>query len=121
MNAGRSSGRCNRQNDILAHLATRGHRRRHIAAGRYARRNHEVDLVLARELRSAACIRCRRSNSADSNRHVGTNWNRAGNIVVRSADAAQTGANNIAAAWEKITDQIGRDSQIKLYKSSLGM
>ncbi len=34
---------------------------------------------------------------------------------------AQTGANNIAAAWDKITDQIGRDSQIKLYKASLGL
>ena len=34
---------------------------------------------------------------------------------------AQTGANNIAAAWEKITDQIGRDSQIALYKASLGL
>ena len=34
---------------------------------------------------------------------------------------AQTGADNIAAAWDKITDQIGRDSQIKLYKASLGL
>jgi multiple sugar transport system substrate-binding protein len=34
---------------------------------------------------------------------------------------AQTGADNIAAAWEKITDQIGRENQIKLYKASLGM
>lgn len=34
---------------------------------------------------------------------------------------AQTGADNIAAAWEKLTDQIGRDSQIKLYKASLGL
>ena len=34
---------------------------------------------------------------------------------------AQTGADNIAAAWEKITDQIGRDSQIALYKASLGI
>ena len=34
---------------------------------------------------------------------------------------AQTGADNIAAAWEKITDQIGRDGQIKLYKASLGL
>ena len=34
---------------------------------------------------------------------------------------AQKGADNIAAAWEKITDQIGRDNQIKLYKASLGM
>lgn len=35
--------------------------------------------------------------------------------------SAQEGADAIAAAWEKITDQIGRDSQIALYKSSLGM
>ena len=27
---------------------------------------------------------------------------------------AQQGADNIAAAWEKLTDQIGRDNQIKL-------
>ena len=33
---------------------------------------------------------------------------------------AQTGANNIAAAWEKLTDQLGRDKQIALYKASLG-
>ncbi|MDC9823946.1 extracellular solute-binding protein [Devosia sp. ZB163] len=33
---------------------------------------------------------------------------------------AQETADAIAAAWEKITDQIGRDSQIKLYKASLG-
>ena len=26
-----------------------------------------------------------------------------------------------AAAWEKLTDQIGRDSQIRLYKGSLGV
>ncbi|MGI9354850.1 MAG: twin-arginine translocation signal domain-containing protein [Rhizobiaceae bacterium] len=35
--------------------------------------------------------------------------------------SAQEGANAIAAAWEKITDQIGRESQIKLYKASLGL
>jgi len=34
---------------------------------------------------------------------------------------AQEGADAIAAAWEKRTDQLGRDSQIKLYKASLGM
>jgi multiple sugar transport system substrate-binding protein len=34
---------------------------------------------------------------------------------------AQQGADNIAAAWEKITDQIGRDSQIALYTASLGL
>ncbi len=35
--------------------------------------------------------------------------------------SAQETADAIAAAWEKITDQIGRDSQIKLYKASLGI
>ena len=35
--------------------------------------------------------------------------------------SAQEGADQIAAAWEKLTDQIGRESQIKLYKASLGM
>ena len=34
--------------------------------------------------------------------------------------SAQETADAIAAAWEKITDQIGRDSQIALYKASLG-
>jgi multiple sugar transport system substrate-binding protein len=34
---------------------------------------------------------------------------------------AQTGANNIAAAWEKLTDQLGREKQIALYKASLGL
>jgi len=34
---------------------------------------------------------------------------------------AQEGADRIVAAWDKITDQIGRDSQIKLYKASLGL
>ena len=35
--------------------------------------------------------------------------------------SAQEGADNIAKAWEKLTDQIGRDKQIALYKASLGM
>ncbi len=34
---------------------------------------------------------------------------------------AQEGADAIAAAWEKLTDQIGRENQIKLYKVSLGI
>ena len=34
---------------------------------------------------------------------------------------AQTCADNIAAAWEAITDQIGRDQQLALYQASLGM
>ena len=35
--------------------------------------------------------------------------------------SAQETADAIAAAWEAITDQIGRESQIALYKASLGM
>jgi len=35
--------------------------------------------------------------------------------------SAQETADAIAAAWEKLTDQIGRESQIKLYKASLGL
>lgn len=34
---------------------------------------------------------------------------------------AQTAADSIAARWEEITDGIGRDSQIALYKASLGL
>ena len=34
---------------------------------------------------------------------------------------AQEGADRIAAAWERITDQIGRERQIGLYKASLGL
>ena len=34
---------------------------------------------------------------------------------------AQSGADRIAAAWEKITDEIGRDNQVALYKASLGL
>lgn len=40
-------------------------------------------------------------------------------IFARQVDP-QTGANNIAAAWEKLTDQIGREKQIALYKASFG-
>ena len=35
--------------------------------------------------------------------------------------SAQETADAIAAAWEKITDQIGRENQVKLYKASLGV
>jgi multiple sugar transport system substrate-binding protein len=35
--------------------------------------------------------------------------------------SAQEGADAIAAAWERITDQIGRESQIALYRASLGL
>lgn len=36
-------------------------------------------------------------------------------------ESAQETADAIAAAWDKITDQIGRDSQIAVYKASLGL
>ena len=35
--------------------------------------------------------------------------------------SAQKGADNIAAAWEKLTDQIGRKKQLQLYRASLGL
>ena len=41
--------------------------------------------------------------------------------IFAGGSTAQAGADAIAAAWEKITDKIGRDSQIKLYKASLGL
>ena len=35
--------------------------------------------------------------------------------------SAQDGADAIAANWEELTDQIGRENQIRLYKASLGL
>ena len=35
--------------------------------------------------------------------------------------SAQETADTIATAWDKITDQIGRDSQIAVYKASLDL
>ncbi|MEM1315286.1 MAG: sugar ABC transporter substrate-binding protein, partial [Pseudomonadota bacterium] len=35
--------------------------------------------------------------------------------------SAQETADAIAAAWEKITDQIGRERQAEIYKASLGL
>jgi multiple sugar transport system substrate-binding protein len=34
---------------------------------------------------------------------------------------AQQGADNVAAAWEKLTDKLGRDNQIKYYRISMGI
>ena len=56
--------------------------------------------------------------SSSTTRSPRTNWRRA---IAGQYKSAQETADAIAAAWEKITDQIGRDSQIKLYKASLGM
>ena len=55
--------------------------------------------------------------SSSTTRSPRTSWRRAS----PASTTAQEGADAIAAAWEKITDQIGRDNQIKLYKASLGM
>src|SRR5258707_14624539 len=41
--------------------------------------------------------------------------------IFAGGSTAQAGADAIAAAWEKITDQIGREKQIKLYQASLGL
>jgi multiple sugar transport system substrate-binding protein len=41
--------------------------------------------------------------------------------IFAGKETAQAGADKIAGAWEKLTDQIGRDSQIKLYRASLGL
>jgi multiple sugar transport system substrate-binding protein len=43
------------------------------------------------------------------------------NRGINSGSTAQEIGDAIAAAWEGITDQIGRDSQIELYKASLGL
>ena len=42
-------------------------------------------------------------------------------VWTRIAEILSDVGDSIAAAWEKITDQIGRDSQIALYKASLGL
>ncbi len=34
---------------------------------------------------------------------------------------AQQGADNIAASWERLTDKLGREQQVALYKASLGL
>jgi multiple sugar transport system substrate-binding protein len=34
---------------------------------------------------------------------------------------AQQGADNVAAAWEKLTDKLGRDNQVKYYRISMGI
>jgi multiple sugar transport system substrate-binding protein len=34
---------------------------------------------------------------------------------------AQQGADNVAAAWDKLTDKLGRDSQVKYYRIAMGI
>ena len=34
---------------------------------------------------------------------------------------AQQGADNIAAAWDALTDKLGRDNQVKYYRIAMGL
>jgi multiple sugar transport system substrate-binding protein len=34
---------------------------------------------------------------------------------------AQQGADNVAAAWDKLTDKLGRENQVKYYRISMGL
>ena len=36
-------------------------------------------------------------------------------------ETAQQGADNIAAAWEKLTDKLGRENQVKYYRIAMGL
>jgi multiple sugar transport system substrate-binding protein len=36
-------------------------------------------------------------------------------------ETAQQGADNIAAAWDKLTDKLGRDNQVKYYRIAMGL
>jgi len=36
-------------------------------------------------------------------------------------DAVSQLADNVAAAWEKLTDKLGRENQIKYYRISMGL
>ena len=35
--------------------------------------------------------------------------------------SAQQGADNVAAAWEKLTDKLGRENQLKYYRLAMGL
>ncbi|HLW93119.1 MAG TPA: ABC transporter substrate-binding protein [Roseiarcus sp.] len=41
--------------------------------------------------------------------------------VFAGKETAQQGADNIAAAWEKLTDKLGRDQQVKYYRIAMGI
>ena len=41
--------------------------------------------------------------------------------IYAGKETAQQGADNIAAAWEKLTDKLGREQQIKYYKIAMGL
>jgi multiple sugar transport system substrate-binding protein len=41
--------------------------------------------------------------------------------VFAGKETAQQGADNIAAAWEKLTDKLGRENQVKYYRIAMGL
>ena len=41
--------------------------------------------------------------------------------VFAGKETAQQGADNIAAAWDKLTDKLGRDNQVKYYRIAMGL
>ena len=41
--------------------------------------------------------------------------------VFAGKETAQQGADNIASAWEKLTDKLGRDQQVKYYRIAMGL
>jgi multiple sugar transport system substrate-binding protein len=41
--------------------------------------------------------------------------------IFAGKESAQQGADNIAAAWDKLTDKLGRENQVKYYRISMGI
>jgi multiple sugar transport system substrate-binding protein len=41
--------------------------------------------------------------------------------IFAGKETAQQGADNIAAAWEKLTDKLGRENQVKYYRIAMGL
>jgi multiple sugar transport system substrate-binding protein len=41
--------------------------------------------------------------------------------IFAGKETAQQGADNIAAAWNKLTDKLGRESQVKYYRIAMGL
>ena len=41
--------------------------------------------------------------------------------VFAGKETAQQGADNVAAAWEKLTDKLGRENQVKYYRIAMGL
>ena len=41
--------------------------------------------------------------------------------VFAGKETAQQGADKIAAAWDKLTDKLGRENQVKYYRIAMGL